>query len=389
MLISADLGLDKYIHVNANRMILGLKMKPERINSLTGLRACTMLTVFCSHLSYLDETPFQGLYSYISNGRFGVNFFLVLSGFVIALGYSNKLDANNRILDISFVKKRISKIYLPYLITLLLAIPLYIINAEHGEGLNVKLLISRLIINISMIQSIIPFAKYSFSINAVSWFISTIFIIYLLTPGIIRLNNKAAKHYTLLKLVFLIFVLLFIHCCIYMVIGQIEYVRFADRNLSIIYKSPLIRIFPFLLGTVVNNIYCLLGNSRIKNGSFAELLGIVVFFLWWIIAYNTGFPTVVTECIDMLVSMFVILIFVFSDKGIVSRLLSKKRMLHLGNISLEFYLIHYLIIQYGIIAAKYFGLNHGITVLPLTILYFTISVRGAYLIHLLSIRKTL
>ena len=116
----------------------------------------------------------------------------MLSGFVIALGYSNKVNINNRIQDINFVKKRISKIYSPYLITMLLALPLYFINVIRAEGFNAKLLISRLIINISMVQSIIPFAKYSFSINAVSWFISTIFIIYLFTPGLIRLNNKAA-----------------------------------------------------------------------------------------------------------------------------------------------------------------------------------------------------
>lgn len=364
-------------------------MKPERISSLTGLRVCAMMTIFCSHLGYLAETSFQGLYSYISNGRFGVNFFLVLSGFVITLGYSNKLNINNRSQDIYFVKKRISKVYIPYLITLLLAIPLYIINCASIRVLNVKLLISRLIINAAMIQSIIPFEKYSTSINEVAWFISTIFIIYLVTPGIIRLNNKAAKYFTLLKLVLLVFVILFFNCCVYMVIRQIEYVRFANCGLSIIYISPFIRIFPFLLGIVAFNMYRLLGDFRIKNGSFVEIQGIVVFLLWWIIANKTGFPNVVTECIDMLASMFVILTFAFSDKGIVSILLSKKKMLDLGNISLDFYLVHYLVIQYGMIAVKHFRLNIGGGVLPLTILFFAISMSGAYLIHLISIRKLL
>lgn len=88
-------------------------MKKERINSLTGLRAVAMMTIFCCHLSYLAGTPFQGLFSLIDYGRFGVNFFLVLSGFVIALGYSNKLNTNNRIQDINYVKKRYQKyIYL-------------------------------------------------------------------------------------------------------------------------------------------------------------------------------------------------------------------------------------------------------------------------------------
>ena len=83
----------------------------------------------------------------------------------------------------------------------------------------------------------------------------------------------------------------------------------------------------------------------------------------------------------MLVSMFVILIFVFSDRGIISHLLSKKKMLDLGNISLDFYLLHYMVIQYGMIAAKHFRLDNGIGVLPLTILIFAISLGGAYLIH--------
>ena len=369
-------------------------MKSDRINSLSGLRAVAMLTVFCSHLVYLSETSLEGFFSWIDNGRLGVNFFLVLSGFVLALGYSKKLDANNTSWDVLFVKKRISKIYIPYLITLILAVPLHIYNDKLNEGsLNIKLLIGRLIINIGMIQSVIPFEKYSKSINGVSWFISTIFILYIFTPSILRLNNKTAKHYTLLKLVFSVFAVLFINCCLYMVIRQIEYIQFADRGLSIIYISPLIRVFPFLLGIIAYNIYCLLGDFRIENGSSVEILGMTVFFLWWLIADKTGLPTVVTECTDMLVSMLVILIFAFSRRGIVSGLLSKGKMLSLGNISLEFYLVHYLVIHYGMIAANHFGFDKGIAVLPLTLLFFVLSLYGAGLIHsfseslLLAIRK--
>lgn len=357
-------------------------MKRDRINSLTGLRALAMMTIFCSHLMYLAKTPFHGLYSWIDNGRFGVNFFLVLSGFVLALGYSNKLHANNALQDLRFVRKRIQKIYIPYLISLILALPLYVITVTSGEGsLDVKLLISRLIINIGMIQSIIPFAKYSASINEVSWFISTIFIIYLFTPWFLRLNNKAAKHYTLFRLLCFVLAVLALYCCVYMVIREIEYVRFADRYLSIIYINPLIRVFPFLLGIIAYNVYHLLGDFRIKNGSFVEVLALAVFFSWWIIANHTGLPTVITECADMLFSMLVVLIFAFSKRGIVSILLSKEKMLGLGNISLEFYLVHYLVINYGMIIAKHVGCDKGPAIVLLTLLFFALSLYGAFLIH--------
>ena len=122
----------------------------------------------------------------------------------------------------------------------------------------------------------------------------------------------------------------FFNCCIYMVIRQIEYIWFADRGLSIIYINPLIRLFPFLLGILAYNIYHLLSYFKIKNGSFVELFGIALFLIWWIIADQTGLPTVLTECTDMMVSMLVILIFASSNRGIVSRLLSKEKMLDLG-----------------------------------------------------------
>ena len=88
-------------------------MNSDRINSLTGLRALAMMTIFCCHLSYLAETPFRGLFSWIDYGRFGVNFFLVLSGFVIALGYSDKLNENRLIRNVSFVKKEFQKYIYP------------------------------------------------------------------------------------------------------------------------------------------------------------------------------------------------------------------------------------------------------------------------------------
>lgn len=59
-------------------------------------------------------------------------------------------------------------------------------------------------------------------------------------------------------------------------------------------------------------------------------------------------------------------------------------MCNLGKISLEFYLIHYLIINYGVIAAKRSGLNPGIGVIPLTVLFFVLSLCGARLLHSFS-----
>ena len=136
-----------------------------------------------------------------------------------------------------------------------------------------------------------------------------------------------------------------------------------------------------MLGIAAYNIVRILGDFRIKNGSFVEILSIIVFFLWWMTAYKTGLPTIVTECTDMLISMLVVLVFAISNNGIVSGFLSNEKMLKLGQISLEFYLVHYMVINYGMIAAKHLGINEGIAVLPLTVLYLVASLLGACLIY--------
>ena len=56
-------------------------------------------------------------------------------------------------------------------------------------------------------------------------------------------------------------------------------------------------------------------------------------------------------------------------------------MLNLGKISLEFYLLHYLVIHYGMLAASHLGLDKGLAVIPLTLLFLALSLYGACLIH--------
>ena len=45
------------------------------------------------------------MYSLIDNGRFGVNFFLLLSRFVMAFGHSRRLNDSNIVGAITFIKE--------------------------------------------------------------------------------------------------------------------------------------------------------------------------------------------------------------------------------------------------------------------------------------------
>ena len=55
---------------------------------------------------------------------------------------------------------------------------------SHPGSQEIKTLIVKYIISIPMLQAMIPKAGYYMALNPVSWFVSAIFLIYLLAPVI-------------------------------------------------------------------------------------------------------------------------------------------------------------------------------------------------------------
>jgi peptidoglycan/LPS O-acetylase OafA/YrhL len=112
-----------------------------------------------------------------------VSFFFVLSGFILSHAYS-ELDVKHGLR--SFFAARFSRLYPAHLFTALVAMFLF---SPIGSAYD----LIRSAVNLSMLQSMIPLLPWHYSLNAVSWSISTEFFFYALFPFILPIAKRRPK----------------------------------------------------------------------------------------------------------------------------------------------------------------------------------------------------
>ena len=149
------------------------------IRSLKGIRGILALCIFISHLTFLKNTEFEGIYSeyLVGFGAYAVLFFFILSGFGIGCGYSKKFNNIFKKETLTFYKKRILTLYPAHIIILLLGIYFnwnYI--SSHGA-----VSIKEIIINMLLLCGFTETRNF----NGLTWYLSVLLICYLLTPIII------------------------------------------------------------------------------------------------------------------------------------------------------------------------------------------------------------
>jgi len=302
------------------------------IKPLTSLRFFFALIVFLHHIQFVPESNvlFIKLYNNILyEGYLGVSFFFILSGFILALNYKNKLLSNN----ISFKEfwiARIARIYPMHLITLIIVLPLYLCDFWA----NSILWIAKFLSNCFLVQSFIPAKFFYFSFNGPSWSISDEMFFYLLFPFILwYFKYPKARYISLILLLFIPIVIYF----------SPEHLKFR-----LFYINPLFRIADFITGILLYNIYERYKKLKWLNSKLTatliEFASISLFFLFF--AFHRFIPQGYRySCYYWIPMLMIILVFSYQS-GYLSGILSKRVFVLLGEISFSFYLIHQLLINY-------------------------------------------
>lgn len=174
------------------------------INALTSVRFYLFLSIFVSHFFFIKKSQIGNFLfeNFLYNGNFAVTFFFILSGFCIALGYSDKFQVLDFDKIKNFIMKRIMKLYPLYILTGFIGLIIAIVTKKV---LWVKLC-EFIFLYMTMIQS---FLKNYSMFNSVAWFVSAIFLCYLLTPFAFYLMEKLSK----LKSIYLSIYLSVSYCC--------------------------------------------------------------------------------------------------------------------------------------------------------------------------------
>jgi len=150
----------------------------KKLDLVNALKGFSIFTIVLMHL--LQGYAEGILYKALSLGGAGVHVFLLCSGFGLYLSQLNKPLSYN-----SFLKRRTIRVYLPYVIIILISalIPFYCLSSEKWMYVASHLFLFKMFVE-----------KYEYSMGGQMWFISTIIQFYLFWPLLVKafkwLSNK-------------------------------------------------------------------------------------------------------------------------------------------------------------------------------------------------------
>ena len=314
-------------HVNEQGVRLGTIEPRREILALTSLRGVAALGVVIFHFrdqfgSAIDLDKYT---VFFSRGYLLVDFFFVLSGFVIALSYTHffagGFSANKYGV---FLAKRLGRIYPLHIVVLagfvLSEAAKYLVATSANPPFSVNTF-NALIANILLIQAWGIFDHFTW--NHPAWSISTEWFAYLIFPFLAAALSKA-RSYTAIGVV--------VAVC-FAELAWLERYTGGDTPVSLF----LLRCIPsFVLGMVVYRLGLFMPHRMqeilASNSAFAAslLLSVVVIALPVsdVVAIGAFFLTVLTGSVS---------------RGRVAAALSKGPLYFLGVISYSIYLVHTLL----------------------------------------------
>ncbi|MET8909736.1 acyltransferase [Micromonospora sp. NPDC004551] len=156
--------------------------RATRLPSLTGLRWIAALLVFGFHVGTMGIVAEPDLRTVVNKafslGLSGVEFFFILSGFVLVWSYR---DGEPRR---TFLRRRVAKIYPNHLVTFVAALAVAFWFADPVAPWAA-------IGNLFLVQAWIPLDGYFYSVNNVSWSLSCELAFYLCLPLVLPWLRRA------------------------------------------------------------------------------------------------------------------------------------------------------------------------------------------------------
>lgn len=303
----------------------------KKIESIVSLRFIFILLIFLHHFDgfeiyYIIPTSYSVRSLLNEWGAIGVSFFFVLSGFVCSYGYRKKFLMKD-ISSGSFLKRRLSKIYLLYLFSGLLAIIIYKIP--------IKMAWTTCLPFILMIQSFVPVDNYAFIFNGAAWCIPNLMFCYIIFSILAKQKAKIFS-YSLIGVIFLEMLTMLI-----MGGGGDGY------NISwFFYINPVFRLSDFLVGMIGYELYNRLNKGIPLPSKVICMEVFSVLFLcgctYFAIKYNVSM--IYRYSLYYLIPIISLIISFSLEGGYLSKAISNPVFKWLGEISMEIYLFHQIIL---------------------------------------------
>jgi peptidoglycan/LPS O-acetylase OafA/YrhL len=343
----------------------------RQIQALTSLRGIAVLIVVVHHFStYTLPQTGQWLATYSNffrNGYLSVDFFFMLSGFIMAHVYLDKFAGQiTRSTYTEYLQARFARIYPLHLFTLLLLVSLELIKLWTAQGaFTGKFNLTALGANVLLLQAFDltcpPLLACQTYWNEPAWSISVEFMIYTVFPFLLFwLLKIKPKHDWIIYIGSLLSLLLLI--------------KISRGNLDAIIGIPAVARC---------GLECIIGiityKMRQRNicDKYTNLLATVA--LLWIFGIMHNWTDAARGIHDWLIlPAFSLLILAVSGSRVnwLTRILQTKPLISLGTISYSVYLLHWCLteilklgwqLQFGVVFGTHWSTSRAVTALLLLI----------------------
>lgn len=338
-----------------------MKIKLNHLESLRGIAAITVVIFHWNVNSILNN-------NLTKNGWIMVDFFFVLSGFIIAYNYQNKIFSFQTLLN--FQKKRFYRLYPVHFIFIFVWLLWYFFQFlyEQYTGSAGKFpafdkdTFPNFVLNLLLLQNIF-LDKLTF--NTPSWSISSEFYTYLLFGLLVIITKNLKKLFLFLSII----------------ISLISFYILFNNSMDAAQFGFVRCLYSFFLGVVCFNTKNFINKKYFKLSLNLTII-LILFFLFFEKYEYTS------KVVLLFPILFFILIFFINkvdQDHFLIKILNKKYLVYLGTISYSVYMSHRIIIEvFYEILRKFFPffitsegvntnsiiLNEFIMILPI---FFTIA----------------
>lgn len=334
--------------------------RPTRLDELTSLRFVAALHVILFHLQVegiLAGGPWW-YQNFAGIGYIGVNFFFVLSGFILVFTY-----AANGVEPRRFWQARFARIYPAYGFSLAVTAPFFLFAVRHLRlpffAWSERHLILAAVLAIALLQAWVPQGALTW--NPVCWSLSVEAFFYCLFPVLLGWTRRCSHRQLLYWIAGFSFASLSFSAA-YILLHPDGAAEINASEVTLFWKNilsfnPLVRLPEFLVGMLTGRLFLssrrnqTLGSACILGGTAAILL---------ITAFASKVPNPIISA-GFLSPSFAAIIYGVAQQPRWTRFLAFPRIVLLGEASYSLYLLHSFVMTRAFEAMSY--LPHGVRTL--------------------------
>ncbi|QMV18413.1 acyltransferase family protein [Granulicella sp. 5B5] len=310
-------------------------VRKPALPALTGLRTLLALTILLFHFtpSGLQWGPFS-LYPIVDIGYVFVSFFFLISGFILSYNYADRPGGVN-VAD--FWVARLSRLYPVYLLTMLISIPMLVVewHARSHTEFWMGAIATPL-----LIQGFFPHLATFW--NTVSWTLSCEIALYLMFPYLLRLKWPK-NSWKLLALVIGFWAVGLIPHTIYVFTNPDHLPGPADRYsggfwIDFLKYTPLPYLCTFLAGLTLGRLH----EAAKLSARSRMIVGVAGFAAVWFTAYHLTdrLPYIMIHG-GLLTPLFAAVILGLSGPSPLASVFSIRPLVTIGASTYCLYLLHF------------------------------------------------